>query len=59
MATPARFPKHKELFAEDYYEADDDTNPYDSQFPGGNDTVSYDKPNHRVTSTGILSSYKK
>ena len=60
MSSLGRFPKHKELFAEDYYEADgQEVNPYDTQFPGGPDTLSYDKPTHRVTSTGILSDYKK
>ena len=51
------FPKHKELFAEDYYEPEGETqtNPYDNPI-NSND---FDIGGTRSTATGILSSYKK
>ena len=57
-----RFPKHKELFADDYYEnaeKEEESNPFNPSFPGGKDTESFTEPTHRSTNTGILSSYKK
>lgn len=51
------FPRHKELFNEDYYEdKDNGTNPYNEE---REDAISYDKPSHRATGSGILSTYKK
>ena len=33
-----KFPKHKDLFTEDYFDAGkDDKSPYESEFPGGKD----------------------
>lgn len=33
-----KFPRHKELFTEDYYdESKDNKSPYDSEFPAGQD----------------------
>lgn len=57
-----KFPKHNELFADDYYDPkkDDEETPYDHKFPGGADYEDYEKPTHRkTTGGGILSSYKK
>ena len=37
-SSSVRFPKHKDLFTEDYYDAGkEDKNPYESEFPGGKD----------------------
>jgi hypothetical protein len=55
-----KFPKHNELFTEDYYdEGKDQSNPFDKEFSGGPDFLNQDKPTHRSTHTGILSNYKK
>ena len=55
-----KFPKHKELFAEDYYEdGQGKTNPYQKPFVLGDDLEKFDKATHRSTQTGILSTYKK
>ena len=56
-----KFPKHKELFAEDYYDDDQqENNPYKgAPFPGGQDFNDHAKGSHRSTSTGILATYKK
>jgi len=55
-----RFPKHKDLFTEDYYDdSKDSKNPYESEFPGGKDYQDFNAPTHRSTQTGILSNYKK
>ena len=39
-----RMPKHKELFADDYYDNDDLHNPYAQEFKEGDDSVQWDKP---------------
>jgi hypothetical protein len=57
-----KFPKHNELFADDYYEPKQNENetPYDHKFAGGDDVENYEKSTHRKsTAGGILSSYKK
>jgi hypothetical protein len=57
------FPKHKELFTEDYYNPEDANaappNAYRSGFVYGADNVDFQKPVHRATPTGILATYKK
>lgn len=60
FGTSFKFPKHKELFTEDYYdESKDSKSPYESEFPGGPDSEDFNAPSHRATQTGILSNYKK
>ncbi len=60
-----RFPKHSELFADDYYDpqksgAEESSTAYDHDFPRGDDFEDFEKPTHRrSTSGGILSTYKK
>lgn len=54
-----KFPKHKELFAEDYYDNEADKNPYDKAFAWGKDGENFDKGSVRSTPTGILANYKK
>lgn len=51
-------PKHKELFADDYYDKDDLENPYENKM-NQDDHVGYDTPTVRNTKTGILTNYKK
>jgi len=55
------FPKHDELFADDYYDAKaDQPNEFDkpnSHF--GKDMDQFNQAKDRVTPTGVLSSYKK
>lgn len=43
-----KFPKHKELFAEDYYEPEQESG-YDHSYPAGQDVHDYSKPTHRAT----------
>jgi hypothetical protein len=54
-----KFPKHKELFAEDYYDAEGEKNPYDKAFAWGQDYDNFDKGAVKSTPTGILANYKK
>ena len=56
------FPKHNELFADDYYDAQaDQSNAYDKKHKQnfGKDMDQFNQANNRVTPTGVLSSYKK
>ena len=50
------FPKHKELFTDDYFEQED---PYQTNQFHGNDEEKFDEATTRMTKTGILSNYKK
>ena len=58
------FPKHTELFADDYYDKDNisgdefSSDPYMGE-KEKNDYENFDQANHRKTQTGVLSSYKK
>jgi hypothetical protein len=54
-----RFPNHKELFADDYYDENTKKNPYAKGLPNTDDFESYDRGTHRSTPTGILANYKK
>jgi len=54
-----RFPNHKELFADDYYDENTKKNPYAKGTPGTDDFESYARGTHRSTPTGILANYKK
>ena len=53
------FPKHKELFTDDYFEHAETENPYDTNPLEGEDIDKFDEPSHRMTQTGVLSNYKK
>jgi hypothetical protein len=57
-----KFPKHKELFADDYYDKEGEQktqNPYENSFLHGQDSENFDKGAVRSTPTGILANYKK
>jgi len=55
-----RFPKHNELFADDYYDQRTQDNPYSKPYEKANDDYeSSHKGTHRSTPTGILANYKK
>ena len=65
-----KFPKHKNLFTEDYYNKEDNElseNPYAKHQGHGsilgnsitNDFEDFNEPVHRATQSGLLSTYKK
>jgi hypothetical protein len=56
-----RFPKHGELFNEDYYDEPETKkgNPYSDDPSGVDDGQNWDRPSFRSTQTGILANYKK
>lgn len=59
FSTHQRFPDHKELFADDYYDNDTKENPYAKPHSKGDDFESSHKGVHRSTPQGILANYKK
>jgi len=56
-----KFPKHKNMFSEDYYNGEENevhTSPYDKG-TSANDFEDSSMPTHRATQSGVLSTYKK
>lgn len=64
-----RFPKHKELFTDEYYSGNDkqedgvysdpESDPYMKPEHTTNDFEQFDTASHKRTNGGVLSSYKK